>query len=226
MPTRDRPHFVRAAIAQFRAQDWERRELVILDCGAEPLAPALIEGDARIRYVRVDSALALGERRNLACEHSAGELIAHWDDDDWMAPWRLRYQATALLRTGNHACGITSAHFIDETNRRAFRYDYPPNLRPWLLGGSLVYRRDVWSATRFLPLERGEDDAFVAHLAVDRLTALPDTRFYVARIHDGNTVPKNTAGRRFTPVIIEEVEQMMRTATTLPPSAMYDLDAG
>ena len=29
-----------------------------------------------------------------------GQIIAHWDDDDWSAPWRLGYQVAALERMG------------------------------------------------------------------------------------------------------------------------------
>src|SRR5207245_5280294 len=99
MPTRDHRPFVSQAIAYFSKQDYPNRELVILDDGEEP-AEELVPDDPRIHYRRLDRPLALGPKRNLACEMASGELLAHWDDDDWYAPWRLGYQVAGLLQSG------------------------------------------------------------------------------------------------------------------------------
>ena len=107
MPTRDRPHFARQAIAYFNRQDYPDRELLILDDGCDPIA-RLVPCNPRIRYIRLPSRLRLGAKRNLACREARGELIAHWDDDDWMAPDRLSVQVNALL---NSNAQVTGARF-------------------------------------------------------------------------------------------------------------------
>jgi hypothetical protein len=38
-----------------------------------------------------------GEKRNRAAAEARGEIIVHWDDDDWSARWRLRYQVEELV---------------------------------------------------------------------------------------------------------------------------------
>jgi len=40
----------------------------------------------------------VGAKRNLACDLANGDIIVHWDDDDWMADWRLSYQVEQLMR--------------------------------------------------------------------------------------------------------------------------------
>src|SRR4051812_20555321 len=88
MPTRGRRPFVGLAVACFLGQDYGRRELVVVDDGPEPIGD-LLPPDSRIRYERVPRATSLGAKRNLACELAHGDVLVHWDDDDWSAPWRL-----------------------------------------------------------------------------------------------------------------------------------------
>jgi glycosyltransferase involved in cell wall biosynthesis len=98
MPTRNRRHLVAQAIAYFLRQDYPRKELVIVDDGDDGIAD-LVPSDARVRYLRLEGRTPLGTKRNLACQASQGELIAHWDDDDWMAADRLSVQVATLRAT-------------------------------------------------------------------------------------------------------------------------------
>lgn len=96
MPTHDRRAFVPQAVGYFLRQDYIGRELIVVDDGTDPVQD-LMPDDARIRYLRLEGKHTLGAKRNLACRESRGEVIVHWDDDDWMAPWRLSYQVENLL---------------------------------------------------------------------------------------------------------------------------------
>ena len=60
----------------------------------------LIPAGANVRYFRSAEGATIGEKRNLACDLATGELILHWDDDDWYAAWRIEYQVWSLLRSG------------------------------------------------------------------------------------------------------------------------------
>src|SRR5215475_12372109 len=95
MPTRDRRPFVGQAVEQFLAQDYPDRELIVVDDGEDPIGD-LLPADPRIRLLRLDRRMTIGAKRNLACEAATGDIVVHWDDDDWMAGWRLTYQVTAL----------------------------------------------------------------------------------------------------------------------------------
>src|SRR5262245_25074165 len=106
MVTRDRRAFVAQSVWYFLRQDYEPRELLVLDDGLESIAD-LLPRDPRIRYVRLARRHTLGEARNAGCELAAGELIAHWDDDDWHAPHRLSAQVHELTGRDADACVIT-----------------------------------------------------------------------------------------------------------------------
>ena len=97
MPTYNRRMYVPQAIQYFQRQDYPNRELLILDDGGQSVED-LVPPDPCIRYIRLDKHMVLGAKRNFACNLAQGSIIAHWDDDDWIAPHRLSYQVEALER--------------------------------------------------------------------------------------------------------------------------------
>lgn len=94
MPTADRRGFVPQAIRCFLAQDYDARELVILDDGSDPVAD-LVPEDARIRYFRTDQRQRLGAKRYECIKLCCGDLIMHWDDDDWSALHRINLKVAS-----------------------------------------------------------------------------------------------------------------------------------
>ena len=199
MPTRDRRQFVPRAVQLFLDQDYPRRELLVLDDGDDPVAE-LIPADPRIRYERLPRRAVLGAKRNQACRLAEGELIAHWDDDDWSASWRLSHQVAALLESGADICGLSELYFLDPAAGKAWRYEYPTiGLRPWVAGGTMCYRKDLWRRHRFPEVTAGEDTRFLWS-GRPRVLALPDPGIYVATIHPANTSPKRPHGSRWQAV--------------------------
>ena len=160
MPTCDRRQFVPRAIAQFLEQGYDDRELIVLDDGVEPVAD-LMPQDARVRYVREESKSPIGVKRNRLCELARGDVIVHWDDDDWMAPWRVSYQIERLLATGADVCGLDRPLFYDPAEGRAWQYVYPSNAAPWVYGATLCYTKAFWRRNPFPPVGVGEDSRFV-----------------------------------------------------------------
>jgi hypothetical protein len=137
MPTCDRRPFVGRAIRYFLNQEYPHRELVVVDDGEDCVAD-LVETDPRIRYVRILDRPTIGAKRNLACEQARGELIVHWDDDDWSAPWRLDYQIDMFSSQEVDVSGLSALLFCDPTAGRAWRYEYPAGRRPWVAGGTML----------------------------------------------------------------------------------------
>lgn len=209
MPTRNRRAFVGQAIWYFLRQDYPRKELIILDDGEDRVAD-LVPADERIRYRHLGSRRSVGEKRNLACELSGGELIAHWDDDDWIGPHRLSSQVDQLLAAGAHACGVRDLLHYRLGAGQAWRYQPDPGGDPpWLAGGTLLYRRSVWAAHRFPDINVGEDRVFVSRVEPGNLCAVPDSSWYVAVLHAGNTAPKNLTDTRWERRPLGDVERLL-----------------
>lgn len=203
MPTRNRRRFVGQAIAYFLRQNYDNRELVIVDDGDDPIAD-LVPEDHRVRYHRREPGLPLGAKRNLAVELSRGDLIAHWDDDDWMASDRLSRQVSELLANGADAVGASSLLHYRPESGEAWLYSREATDPPWVAGCTLIYRRSAWAARPFPSVPTGEDSAFVARLD-GRLYASQDSAYYVALLHAGNTSPKQLADRRWCRSPLAEV---------------------
>jgi len=197
MPTRNRPGMAARAVRCFLAQDYPSRELVILDDGPAASAPAV--ADDRVRYLHDRPSKSLGEKRNRAIERSKGDVIVHWDDDDWCAATRLSYQVRELLASGRDACGIDRLLYYDSRSRRAWLYRYPPASRPWAAGGSLCYWRTAWARRRFPAVTRGEDTQFIWSAPPLSLLVHGEFLFYVALIHGANTCEKPLTGPCWTP---------------------------
>jgi len=207
MPTRDRGPYVPQAVRCFLRQDYGNRELVVLDDGKEPVRH-LLPSDPRIRYERLVSPLVLGEKRNLACELAGGAIIAHWDDDDWSAPYRLSYQVAELERSGVALCGTRREFFYDARHRRAWLFEYPEWQRRRLIGNSLCYRTELWRRRPFPALAVGEDRRFVHRAAAEGVVALADHRICVGLVHADNTSPKPTPDATWRPHPPEDVERI------------------
>jgi glycosyltransferase involved in cell wall biosynthesis/GT2 family glycosyltransferase len=208
MPTADRRGHVPRAIRQFLRQDYPNRELVIVDDGSDRVRD-LVPDDPRIRYLALDQRVALGGKRNLACQHARGDFFIHWDDDDWMSEWRVSYQVRSLVAAQADLCGLSTLLFFDPAARQAWRYEYPVGGPAWLAGGTLCYTARHWRANPFPDLRVGEDTQFVSRSRGARMLALQDQRFYAALVHSGNTSRKETSGTRYRPEPFTVVEQLL-----------------
>src|SRR5216683_2482018 len=124
MPTRDRPHFIQQAVSYFLRQDYPNKQLVVVDDGSRPIGDLLPE-DGRIRYVRLDRRMSLGAKRNIACDSAAGDIIAHFDDDDWMAPDRIRRQVEALYESEADLTGLSPLRYFRLETGESFLYRHP-----------------------------------------------------------------------------------------------------
>ena len=211
MPTFNRRRFVPLAVRWFLAQDWPHRELLVVDDGAEPVGDLLPE-DPRIRYVRLERRHSLGAKRNLACQAARGDVIVHWDDDDWSAPHRLTYQVSSLLQARADVCGLTRVYYHQPSTGRSWQYVYPAGQRPWVSGNTLCYTRDFWRRNPFPDINVGEDARFLWNEPSRKLLALEDASFFVACVHDANVDPKRVHHRYWHAHSTEAVRALMGDA--------------
>jgi ADP-heptose:LPS heptosyltransferase/SAM-dependent methyltransferase len=224
MPTANRREFVPRAVEYFLRQEYARRELIVVDDGTDRVVD-LMPSDARVRYIGLPTRKTVGAKRNLACEAARGEVIVHWDDDDWVGPQRLTYQVSALLEEGADLCGLDRVLFLEPARAKAWEYVYRGDRRPWIYGASLCYRKEVWRRHAFPDAAVGEDSRFVWTHVGARIKALADNRFLVAVVHPANTSPKHTDDPRWHTVPLERVRDVIgddwhRYAAARPPDAV------
>ncbi|HUT64389.1 MAG TPA: glycosyltransferase [Anaerolineae bacterium] len=199
MPTYNRRTFVPKAIEYFLRQDYQNRELIILDDGTDPIED-LVPEDPRIRYLHQNNKLSLGMKRNIACNNAQGKIIVHWDDDDWIAPWRLKYQVENLLKEQGDICGLDKLFFYSPYKKQLWQYVYSKGSRVWVAGGSLCYTKEFWKKNKFPDINVGEDTRFVWGHVQKKIVTLKDNTFYLALIHPGNASAKRTTNTCWYPV--------------------------
>ncbi len=210
MPTARRRAFAARAISQFLAQDYRHKELIVVDDGEDPVQD-LIPAGAPIRYLRLEGRASVGAKRNMACDMASGSIIAHWDDDDWMAPGWLGSQVAALQAGGADICGLDKVLFHAPERRQAWKYVYD-GARPWVYGGTLCYTKAFWERNRFPDISVGEDNVFVWSRCTKRIACNPHLRLYVATVHAGNTSPKQTGDRRWHPFPVHEIARLQQAS--------------
>lgn len=188
MVTRDRAALARRAVACFAAQSWRDRELVIIDDGDQDytdlLEPYRRDGHL-IRYVRrqADPAIRLGELRNIAISHAAGEWCIQWDDDEWYHPERIARQMA--WSAGHVAVALRwTLMDVDDGHGGAWSFRADTGIAT---PGTVLHRRD---AARYPNLARGEDSEFLRELRRTGPVAVlgPDaSHLFVRCFHGTNT---------------------------------------
>ncbi len=198
MPTYNRRQFVPQALQHFLRQDYPNRELIIVDDGQDPIGD-LSEGLPNVRYLRLPSRSSIGAKRNLACQHAQGELIAHWDDDDWYSSDRLRYQVAPILAGKADITGLENAFVLElpagefwKTNPQLHQQLFIGNVH----GGTLVYRKELLAQGLRYPEINLAEDAHLLYYAMQRgkrLLRLSNPGVFVYVRHGSN------AWRHFAP---------------------------
>lgn len=178
---------MRRAVACFAEQTYPKRELLIVP---EQWRDVEEYGEPQWQTSGVD-VLALGSsvnrcvgsKRNAGCTQALGDLIAVWDDDDYSAPRRLEQQVEELDLTRKCVTGYHMMKFTDGINWWSFSCG-----TGFVIGSSMMFRRDWWEKNRFEEINIGEDVGFCgkAFLA-GKLAEVPDLSLMYATIHPGNT---------------------------------------
>jgi glycosyltransferase involved in cell wall biosynthesis len=197
MPTYERRRYVPQALQSFLQQDYPHRELIVVDDGRDAIED-LVQGLPNVRYFHV-ARTSIGAKRNFACQQADGEIIAHWDDDDWYSPDRLRYQVAPILAGKADMTGLENA-FVLELPGCVF-WTINPSLHERLFvgnvhGGTLVYRKEVWTQGLHYPEVNLAEDAWLLHRATlqgKRLLRLSNPGVFVYVRHGRN------AWRQFAP---------------------------
>lgn len=182
--TRNRREWLPKAIECFQLQTYANRELLIVMDGED--VSDLLPRDERIRLVATTEGLKVGAKRNIASEYAAGDIIAHWDDDDYSMPERLSAQFESLSASGKAVTGYYAMKFTDGAHW--WQYMGAPS---FALGTSLCYLRSWWRTHPFADMQVGQDEMFATIAARDKqLAAEGDLELMYATIHPVNTSPR------------------------------------
>lgn len=165
----NRPHQLEHALAGVSAQVGVDPELVLVCHGFDPASHGVdgLVAASGLRHVRVLEAgddMSLGECLNLAVRTSTGEVLAKMDDDDWYGPHYLLDQLHALGYSGADLVG-KQAHYMYVADQDAtlLRFgEREHRFTDFVMGPTILGRRDVFEQVPFQARTTGEDTTFLA----------------------------------------------------------------
>lgn len=214
-PTFGRAAFLQTAWRWVENQTYPRIEWLVLDDSPAPDPWLSAHPDPRIRYRHQAERLTIGEKRNLLAAEARGELIAHFDDDDYYAPQYLERMVGHLLAeradfvnlgswylydlrhdffgfwglklvTGLHyGCYLDALKLFSLTDENNARFR--ENYLSYAF--SYVYRRALWEKAPFGAVNWNEETAFVAAARAHfKMLSLDDqTGLALHVLHAGST---------------------------------------
>ena len=172
-------------LACFAAQTYRSKELLFV--GGAAVRGALLSKSMlySARFLQFEG--VLGHKRNAGVQAARGEVIVHFDDDDYSAPGRIADQVERLTIAKKAVSGYHTLSFTDGNGW--WQYLGLPN---YALGTSLCYRRE-WAIDHPFPgVPLGEDTSFVSEAsAAGELVTADGTEFMHATNHPGNTSPRS-----------------------------------
>jgi len=180
MPTHNRRSLIRVALKCYLSQDWPEKELVVVDDGADMVMELVKQLVPDAVYIYLAEKQMIGTKRNLACEATSGEVICHFDDDDWSAAGRIRDQITRLIESGKQMTGYHSIIYWNGT--KACRYSSADP--QYAVGTTMCYQKRFWKIHRFPAKSYAEDNALV-YTARDekQLFAVDARQMMIVRSH-------------------------------------------
>jgi glycosyltransferase involved in cell wall biosynthesis len=191
MPTQNRRRFIPRAIESFLLQDWPEKELVVVDSGTDRVED-LIREVPNAKYIFYTEPcpewrpnVPIGTKRNIACENATGEIIVHFDDDDYSQPNRISDQVEKLRESGKSVVGYNRIKEFSEFTGNLNEYAVPNDMAA---GTSLCYRKSWWVNHKFKHTSFGEDWMFIEEAKeLNELITGDGRQFITSTAHPGNT---------------------------------------
>jgi hypothetical protein len=158
-PTYNRSRFFKVALFIWNSLTYENREWIIVDDGDELID---LPKDPRIIYLKLDSRLNIGVKRNIAVENSSGDYILCMDDDDFYPANIIENRLSTL---GDYDCSYSSAIACYNIIRGISFINTPPLYDPphkRVSEATLFFKRGFWLERGF-PTQKtlGEGEEFI-----------------------------------------------------------------
>lgn len=177
MPTYNRRLFVPQALRYFLRQNYPNRELVIVDDGTDKIED-LVPADERIIYISLEARTSIGYKRNLAVEQSNGEIIAHWDDDDW---YHESYLETLIRRLSEvreeRAVAGLGAFLVYILENMALKVLQTGGIA----GATFCYFKILWKKSPYRDVVTAEDYFFLLDTQPNRVPVYDPELFVIIR---------------------------------------------
>lgn len=157
IPTYGRPEFVQKAIELVHRQDYPNVEVVVVDDNPNRLE---LPADPRLTHIHLKERKSIGAKRNLAVEKSKGQVIIHWDDDDYFREHRISAQVAPIISGEVDITVLEHHYYFHLPSRTFYTLKRANNWGPHF--GTFAYNRRLFDqlGIRYPDNSLGEDYGF------------------------------------------------------------------
>lgn len=182
-----RPAQLRNAIAYFKAQTYQHKELIIVSAQHDPAYEEMVRlclGDS-VKYYDSGGMLrpTLGELRNYAIQRSNGEYFCVWDDDDWYHINRIETQIRQAILNKKQGTVLPYYILLDVVHHRAYMsLPIPPP-------ASILCKKNSLQEELYYRKLGKEEDALVLNKLNEKNALFPviNPALYIYNYHGSNT---------------------------------------
>lgn len=188
-----RSSYINRVFTNYLTQEYPHKELIIV-LNNDNLSSEEWESKASlypgIRVFRLPEGTPLGSCYNFGIEQSRYDYLAKFDDDDYYAPQYLLSSMLAFKQLDADIIGKNARYvYFESLSTLALMAPRGENvLVPYVVGATLIFRKDVWTEVRFRNITSGEDSEFQSDCLARGYKIFSIDRFNYVTIRHPDTI--------------------------------------
>jgi len=192
--TRDRRDFMELAKYCYTIQNYpsDKLEWVIVDDGEDSIEDTLI-GVPNVTYVRLDTQLSIGEKRNIGVSKAMYDIIVMMDDDDVYPESSVTSRVAMLMANPAKECAFCSVIPCYDITKFSSFMNVPPislHMSERVSEATLIFTKKFWEERQFSHEQIAEGNTFVRSRELKCREMTPQD-IIVSLTH-----PRNTSNRK------------------------------
>jgi glycosyltransferase involved in cell wall biosynthesis len=147
-PTYNRRKFLPAMIECYKSQTYpkDRMEWIILDDGTDCVKDVFEDLKIpNLKYIRLDSKLLIGAKRNILNKEAVGDIVVAMDDDDFYSEERVSHVVQKFGQNPKIELAGASEIYMYYTDNKKI-YKFGPYSPTHATNGTLAYRKSYGKA--------------------------------------------------------------------------------
>jgi glycosyltransferase involved in cell wall biosynthesis len=172
----------------FQLQDYQGEvEWIIVDDGSDPIED-LVFSIPQVKYIRLETKHALGEKRNLMHSYASGDILIYMDDDDYYPPNRISHAVEKLTQSDALCAGSSIIHVYFDHIKKVVEFGpYGPN---HATAGTFAIKKELLTHTSYdASANYAEEKFFLKNFTIPMIQLDPDKTILVVS-HANNTFDK------------------------------------
>lgn len=195
-PTHNRNEFISQYLKILRNQNYKgKMEIIIADDSDESIKD-LLGSDEIIKYFYFKEKKSLGFKRNFLAEKSKGDILIHFDDDDYYPPDRISYAVEMLMKNNTLLAGSSQCFFYNTFAGKIFVSG--PFSENHATAATFAYLKEYIKNHQFNDNDWAQEEPAFTNKFSEPLIQLNPQKTILAIWHKNNTFDKSKASLGLT----------------------------